>query len=113
MEVMSQAGARGPASPPKPPPPVPAKAGSPPAPPVATKGAAPPKAPAPAPGASMVTKWHVPETPAPAAPARAGKSTMLGVQAPKPGTTGTAPTAEDSWDVAPTRIEERAQPTPQ
>ena len=53
----------------------------------------------------MVTRWHVPE-----APARAGKSTMLGVQAPKPGAPVTAPTADDSWDVAPTRVEERAQP---
>jgi hypothetical protein len=52
----------------------------------------------------MVTRWQVPET-----PGRAGKSTMLGVQAPKPGAPVTAPTADDSWDVAPTRVEERAQ----
>jgi hypothetical protein len=56
----------------------------------------------------MVTKWQVPE-----APARAGKSTMLGVQAPKAAPTGTAPAADDSWDVAPTRVEERSpQATP-
>ncbi len=61
----------------------------------------------------MVTKWQVPE--APAAPARAGKSTMLGVQAPKiaaPVAAPAAPAADDSWDVAPTRIEERAEPVP-
>jgi hypothetical protein len=42
---------------------------------------------------------------APAAPtaARVGKTTMLGVQAPK----APVKSADDSWDVAPTRIEEK------
>ena len=41
------------------------------------------------------------------APPRVGKTTMLGgVQAPK------APAADDSWDVAPTRIEERPPGAP-
>ena len=101
---MSQAGARGPGSPPKPPPPAPARpaatGASPPVPPVAPKGVA----------AAKV---------APAAPpARVGKTTMLGVQAPKgppPPVVAAPPDADDSWDVAPTRIEERpaaAAPAP-
>jgi len=53
----------------------------------------------------MVTRWQVPD-----APARAGKSTMLGVQAPKAAPVAHS-TADDSWDVAPTHVEERAHQT--
>jgi hypothetical protein len=91
---MSQA--RGPGSPPKPPPPpIPSKPGTPPAPAVGSKGVA------------------VPRVSPAVSPARAGKTTMLGVQAPRAAMPSTAGGAYEDRDSEPTRVEERpTAPTP-
>jgi hypothetical protein len=119
---MNQAGARGPGSLAKPAPPLAAKPATPTAPGVAPKGVV------------------VPKAAAPAAPTRVGKTTMLGVQAPKgpvpvapsPPVAPSAPVApfspiarsgpaalpssaqgaDDTWNEEKTRVEERGHDVP-